>query len=72
MTGQRVFTDVEVEDLAMGIIEMEDGRLVEVSSSMIAVPSRPVQIEVYGSKGTAIYTGLKLKSQNFRYGVYTP
>ncbi len=68
MTGQRVFTDVEVEDLAMGIIEMEDGRLVEVSSSMIAVPSRPVQIEVYGSKGTAIYTGFESERKLKVYG----
>jgi predicted dehydrogenase len=54
-TGRRVFRDVEVEDLAQGIIEMADGSLVEVCSSMVAHAEQAVSIEVYGSRGTAIY-----------------
>jgi predicted dehydrogenase len=47
---------IEVEDFAMGIIRMSDGAYIEVCSSMDAVPARPVQIELYGSKGTLIHT----------------
>ena len=59
ITGQRVFTDVEVEDLAMGMLEMADGSMLGVTSSMISVPAQPVSIEVYGSRGTMIYTGFE-------------
>ncbi|MBN1532782.1 MAG: Gfo/Idh/MocA family oxidoreductase [Spirochaetes bacterium] len=57
MTAQRRFRDIEVEDLCMGTLEMDDGSILGISSSMIAVPEQPVSIEVYGSKGTGIYTG---------------
>jgi len=56
MTNRR-FKDVEVEDLCMGVLEMDDGSLISISSSMVVVPEQPVTIEVYGSKGTGIYTG---------------
>ncbi len=51
------FRDVEVEDLHMGTIEMENGSLLNVTSSMAATPEQPVSIELYGSKGTGIYKG---------------
>ena len=56
-TARRVFSDVEVEDLGMGIVGLSNGALLSITSSMIAVPERPATIEIYGSKGTGIYTG---------------
>lgn len=55
-TAQRKFKDVEVEDLAQGIVEMSNGALVQISSSMAAASEQAVTIEVYGAKATAIYT----------------
>jgi UDP-N-acetyl-2-amino-2-deoxyglucuronate dehydrogenase len=57
MTARRKFRDVEVEDLCMGTLAMDDGSILGISSSMIAVPEQPVSIEVYGSRATGIYTG---------------
>lgn len=54
-TARRVFRDVEVEDLAQGILEMESGALIEVCSSMVAHAERSVTIEVYGSRAAAVY-----------------
>ncbi|MCX6066483.1 MAG: Gfo/Idh/MocA family oxidoreductase [Chloroflexi bacterium] len=56
MTAQRVFKSVEVEDLAMGILELENGALIELCSSMATASEQATSIEIYGSKGTAIYT----------------
>ena len=55
-TAQRKFRDVEVEDLAQGIIEMSNGALVQISSSMAAASEQAVTLEVYGEKATAIYS----------------
>jgi predicted dehydrogenase len=54
-TAQRVFTDSEIEDLAIGVVELDNGTLVEICSSMIARPERAATIEVYGSRGTLRY-----------------
>jgi predicted dehydrogenase len=56
VTAKKVFTDVEVEDTALGMIELADGCLVQVCSSMVANPEGAVSIECYGEKGTAFYT----------------
>jgi hypothetical protein len=40
----------------MGSIELENGFAIQVCSSMVANPERPATIELYGVKGTAIYT----------------
>ncbi|MFA5399701.1 MAG: Gfo/Idh/MocA family oxidoreductase [Dehalococcoidia bacterium] len=55
-TAQRVFKDVEVEDLAMGVIELGSGALIEICSSMAAAKEGAVSVELYGSKATAVYT----------------
>ncbi len=57
MKARRKFRDVEVEDLCAGSIEMDDGALISLTSSMVSVPEQPVSVEVYGSRGTGIYTG---------------
>ncbi len=55
-TRRRAFTEVEVEDLALGIVEMAGGALVEICSSMVSRPEQGLSIEVYGSHGTARYS----------------
>ena len=65
-TARCKFNDVEVEDLAMGIIEMDDGSLIQVSGSMIATPEQPVTIDVYGSLGTGKYTGPAFPKVRFK------
>jgi len=48
--------DVEVEGVAQGIVETEDGTLIQINSMMAASSEQAVSIEVYGEKGTAIYS----------------
>lgn len=58
MTAQRSFAQVEVEDLAQGIVELESGAQVQISSAMVAHPEQALRVEIYGEKGTAVYTDL--------------
>jgi len=53
--ARRKFHSVEVEDLAQATVELGNGALVQICSSMTATPEAAVSIEVYGAKGTAIY-----------------
>ncbi len=55
-TAQKIFSDVEVEDFAAGTVELENGALMQITSSMVAATEQPVSIEIYGDKGTAIYS----------------
>jgi predicted dehydrogenase len=55
-TAQRKFKDIEVEDVAQGIVEMKSGALVQITSSMAAAREQAATIEVYGNEGTAVYT----------------
>jgi len=64
--SQKKFKDVEVEDLALGTIEMNNGALIQISSSMIANPEQAISIEVYGEIGTALYTDKPLPKVRFR------
>jgi predicted dehydrogenase len=66
MIARRRFKDVEVEDLAHGILEMEDGALIQISSSMIANPEQAQTIEVYGERGTARYSDRPLPHVRFK------
>lgn len=54
-TTQRRFQTVEVEDLAVGNVEMANGAMLQISSSMVAKPEQALQIQLYGERGTAIY-----------------
>jgi len=63
--AQRIFTDVEVEDLAMGTIEMSDGALVQICTAMIAKPEQAIRVEVYGQEGTAVYQDKPFPSVRF-------
>ena len=64
--AQRKFKQVEVEDLAQGTIELGDGALLQFCSSMVASPEQAMRIEVYGSRGTAIYSDRPLPHVRFR------
>ena len=50
------FKDIEVEDLGMGVIEMDNGRYAEICSSMVVTPEQKVTVEVYGEKCMSVYT----------------
>ncbi len=52
-----VFTHTDVDDLFFGLIETSTGVKIEISSSMVAYPEQAATIEVYGSRGTAVYSG---------------
>jgi UDP-N-acetyl-2-amino-2-deoxyglucuronate dehydrogenase len=55
--ARRRFTGIEVEDLAMGCVELDSGCLLSVTSTAAATPERAVAIEVYGSRATAVWSG---------------
>lgn len=48
--------DVEVETLGHAILETKSGTLISLTSTMAAATEQAVKIEVYGSRGTAIYS----------------
>jgi predicted dehydrogenase len=55
-TKQSKFKNVEVEDLAQGIVEMSDGVLLQISSTMASASEQAVTIEIYGDQATAVYS----------------
>jgi UDP-N-acetyl-2-amino-2-deoxyglucuronate dehydrogenase len=63
---QALFKEVEVEDLALGTIEFEGNLLAQVSSSMVASPEQALSLEVYGEKGTALYSDRPWPHTRFR------
>ena len=66
ITDRMKFREVEVEDLALGIVELSSGVKLQVSSSMVAFPEQSISIDIYGQKGTAIYTDKPLPRVRFR------
>ena len=54
-TATPVF-DVQVETLAHGIVETSGGTLISITSTIAAANEQAVTIEMYGEKGTAVYT----------------
>jgi predicted dehydrogenase len=47
---------VEVEDFAAGTVVLKNGAVIQITSSMVAAKEQPVSLEVYGERGTAIYS----------------
>lgn len=66
VTDNKVYSDIEVEDTALGIIETANGNQISVTTSMVAVPEQKVTAEVYGSRGTGIYRGPESPKIKFR------
>jgi UDP-N-acetyl-2-amino-2-deoxyglucuronate dehydrogenase len=64
-TTRAIFTGIEVEDLAQATIELENGALLQVCSSMVAATEQAVTIEIYGERGTAIYSDKPRPSVKF-------
>jgi predicted dehydrogenase len=65
-TAQRKFRDVEVEDLVQATIELENGALLQICSSMAASSEQALSIEIYGEQGTALYSDRPLPHTQFR------
>lgn len=65
ITGQKKFSSVEVEDLCMAIVELDNGCFLQLTSSMIASSEQPFTIDIYGSKGTAKYSGKLFSKTKF-------
>ncbi len=70
-TARRAFPDVEVEDLAQGIVEMSGGAFVEVCSSMAVHAEQALSIDIYGARGSAHYSDRPWPHVRFR-GVRPP
>jgi len=70
-TTRAKFKDIEVEDLALGTVALENGALIQITSSMVATPDQAVKIEIYADKGTAIYTDRPIPRVKF-IGVKPP
>lgn len=56
VTAQHKFTGVEVEDTAQGTVELANGTLIHINSTMAAHKDHPLSIEVYGEYGSAMYS----------------
>lgn len=63
--AQTIGFDVEVDTLTHGIIEIDAGTLINITSSMVAASEQAVTIDVYGEKGTAKYTNMPFPSVKF-------
>lgn len=66
MTARPGFPEVEVETVALGTVELENGALVQVSSSMVATPEQAVTLELYGERGTGLYSNRPFPHARFR------
>ena len=66
------FKDIEVEDTAIGYIELENNKLISITSSMANAKEQPITIDLYGEKGSLHYLSnsrlriLKAKIQHYR------
>lgn len=60
--------DVEVEDLAMGILELENGGRIEVCSSMVTHPERGIDVQLVSEFGTTRYNNFPFPSASFSGG----
>jgi predicted dehydrogenase len=49
--------DVEVEDVAMGLLEFEGGVIAALQATTGAMPEQPPAVEIHGDRGTATVSG---------------
>ena len=66
LTAQPGFPGVEVETVALGAVGLENGALIQISSSMVARPEQAVTLELYGERGTALYRNQPWPHARFR------
>ncbi|MFZ5918802.1 MAG: Gfo/Idh/MocA family protein [Chloroflexota bacterium] len=66
LTARPKFPQVEVETLALGIVELDNGALIQIGSSMVVRPEQAVTLELYGERGAALYSNRPLPHVRFR------
>jgi predicted dehydrogenase len=49
--------DVEVEDVAIGLLELEGGVTAALQATTGAMPEQPPSVEIHGDRGTATVSG---------------
>jgi predicted dehydrogenase len=49
--------DVEVEDVAVGLLEFESGVMAALQATTVAVPGQPPSVDIHGDRGTATVSG---------------
>ncbi len=67
-TDRMVFNDMEVEDFAAGTVVLENGAVLQITSSMVANPEQAVTLAIYGERGTALYTNRPWPRLTLRLG----
>jgi predicted dehydrogenase len=55
--ARTVVHDVEVEDVAVGLLEFEDGVMAALQATTGAMPEQPPSIVIHGDRGTATVSG---------------
>jgi predicted dehydrogenase len=55
--ARTVAHDVEVEDVAVGLLEFEAGVMAALQATTVAVPGQPPSVEIHGDRGTATVSG---------------
>ena len=59
---------LEVEDIAVAVLTFKSGAVGVLSASTAAYPGYPVRIELFGTEGTLIMEGDRLKEMHFKNG----
>jgi UDP-N-acetyl-2-amino-2-deoxyglucuronate dehydrogenase len=49
--------EVEVEDVAVGLLEFEAGVMAALQATTVAIPGQPPSVEIHGDRGTATVSG---------------
>jgi len=60
MTACRTHERIEVEDTAIAVLRFQNGALGLIEGSTSAYPGFPREIEIYGKKGSVIYTDFSI------------
>jgi UDP-N-acetyl-2-amino-2-deoxyglucuronate dehydrogenase len=55
--ARTVAHDVEVEDVAVGLLEFEAGVMAALQATTVAVPGQPPSVDIHGDRGTATVSG---------------
>lgn len=61
-------TDIEVEDIAVAALSFSCGAVGTFTATTVAYKGQPVRIDVYGTEGSAIIEGDRLKSMILKNG----
>lgn len=75
ITDRLKFKDIEVEDFSSGIITLDNGTYINITSSMANPFEQPVRIEIFGSNGYILFSGpsrprLRVKIKNGKNHIF--